>query len=67
MRLSRSDRSHLADWWFTVDRLLLTAALALLGVVKGLLDYVSRHGFSLFAWWRIAVGAAGPAGLLVFG
>jgi cell division protein FtsW len=32
MRLSRSDRSHLADWWFTVDRLLLTAALALLGV-----------------------------------
>ena len=36
-------------------------------VVKGLLDYVSRHGFSLFAWWRIAVGAAGLAGLLVFG
>ena len=32
MRLSRSDRSHLADWWFTVDRLILTAALALLGV-----------------------------------
>ena len=34
-------------------------------VVKGLLDYVSRHGFSLFAWWRIVVGAAGLAGLLV--
>jgi cell division protein FtsW len=29
---SRSDRSLLADWWFTVDRLLLTALLALLGV-----------------------------------
>ena len=35
-------------------------------VVKGFLDYVSRHGFALFAWWRIAVGAAGLAGLLVF-
>jgi cell division protein FtsW len=32
MSISRSDRSLLADWWFTVDRLLLTAILALLGV-----------------------------------
>jgi undecaprenyl-diphosphatase len=28
-------------------------------VVKTLLGYVSRHGFALFAWWRIAVGALG--------
>ena len=28
-------------------------------VVKTLLDYVSRHGFVLFAWWRIIVGALG--------
>jgi len=28
-------------------------------VVKTFLDYVSRHGFTLFAWWRVAVGAAG--------
>jgi undecaprenyl-diphosphatase len=28
-------------------------------VVKTLLDYVSRHGFALFAWWRIVVGALG--------
>jgi len=28
-------------------------------VVKTFLDYVSRHGFSLFAWWRIAVGSLG--------
>ena len=28
-------------------------------VVKTLLGYVVRHGFALFAWWRIAVGAAG--------
>jgi undecaprenyl-diphosphatase len=28
-------------------------------VVKTLLGYVARHGFALFAWWRIAVGALG--------
>jgi undecaprenyl-diphosphatase len=28
-------------------------------VVKTLLGYVSRHGFALFAWWRIAVGTLG--------
>ena len=28
-------------------------------VVKTLLDYVSRHGFVLFAWWRIIVGGLG--------
>ncbi len=28
-------------------------------VVKTLLNYVARHGFALFAWWRIAVGALG--------
>lgn len=26
-------------------------------VVKWLLDFVSRHGFGLFGWWRIAVGS----------
>ena len=36
-------------------------------VVRFLLDYVSRHGFGLFAWWRIIVGSAGLAGLMVFG
>ena len=33
-------------------------------VVRYLLDFVSRHGFALFAWWRIAVGVIGIAGLL---
>jgi undecaprenyl-diphosphatase len=28
-------------------------------VVKTFLDYVSRHGFTLFAWWRVAVGTVG--------
>jgi len=43
------------------------AFLAGLVVVRFLLDYISRHGFAIFAWWRILVGAAGLAGLLVFG
>jgi len=28
-------------------------------VVKYLLDFVTRHGFAPFAWWRIVVGGAG--------
>ncbi|MFC0284568.1 undecaprenyl-diphosphate phosphatase [Camelimonas abortus] len=36
-------------------------------VVRSLLDYVSRHGFALFAYWRLVVGAAGLAALIVFG
>ena len=28
-------------------------------VVKSLLEYVSRHGFALFAWWRVLVGSIG--------
>jgi undecaprenyl-diphosphatase len=28
-------------------------------VVKTFLDYVSRHGFALFAWWRVIVGSIG--------
>lgn len=32
-----------------------------LAVVKWLIDWVGRHGFAPFAWWRIAVGAIGLA------
>lgn len=32
MRLSRADRSIVSDWWFTVDRALLGAILALVAV-----------------------------------
>jgi undecaprenyl-diphosphatase len=45
----------------------ITAFIAALVVVKTLLDYVSRHGFTPFAWWRIILGAAGLAGLIAFG
>ena len=42
----------------------------LLKLVSGrrrLLDYVSQHGFALFAWWRIVVGAVGLVGLALVG
>lgn len=41
----------------------VVAFIAAVIVVRYLLDYVSRHGFALFAWWRIVVGTAGLAGL----
>ena len=33
-------------------------------VVKTFLDYVSKHGFALFAYWRLIVGAIGLAALI---
>lgn len=36
-------------------------------VVRYLLDYVSRHGYALFGWWRILVGGVGLGALMVLG
>lgn len=36
-------------------------------VVRYLLDYVSRHGYSMFGWWRLIVGGVGLAALLIWG
>ena len=36
-------------------------------VVRSLLGYVSRHGFAVFAWWRLIVGSVGLAALYAFG
>lgn len=41
----------------------VTSFFAALLVVKTLLDFVSRHGFAPFAWWRIAVGVVGLAAI----
>ncbi|MFC0217863.1 undecaprenyl-diphosphatase [Pseudochelatococcus lubricantis] len=54
------------------DGLLITvgfiaAFLSGLLVVRSLLVFVARHGLGVFAWWRIIVGTAGLAGLMVFG
>jgi undecaprenyl-diphosphatase len=43
------------------------AFVSALVVVRFLLDYVSRHGFALFGWWRIIVGGIGLGALLVTG
>jgi undecaprenyl-diphosphatase len=36
-------------------------------VVRYLLNFVSNHGFALFAWWRILVGGMGLGALAVLG
>ena len=36
-------------------------------VVRYALDFITRHGFAPFAYWRIFVGAAGLWGVLLFG
>jgi len=45
----------------------VAAFIAGVFVVRHLLDYVSRHGFGLFAWWRLIVGTAGLVALLIWG
>ena len=45
----------------------VTAFISGVFVVRGLLNFVTRHGFAPFAWWRIVVGSLGIAGLLIFG
>ncbi len=39
----------------------VTAFVSGLFVVRTMLDFVGRHGFGVFAWWRIALGAGGLA------
>ncbi|MER8436616.1 undecaprenyl-diphosphate phosphatase [Mesorhizobium sp. M1312] len=45
----------------------VAAFVAALIVVRFLLNYVSRHGYSLFGWWRLVIGTVGLAGLFVWG
>ncbi len=45
----------------------VAAFVAAVIVVRFLLDYVSRHGYALFGWWRLVVGGAGMVALLVWG
>lgn len=52
----------LSDFSYVAVGFLAAFASAVV-VVRALLDFVSRHGFSLFAWWRIAVGCIGLAAL----
>lgn len=45
----------------------VTAFFAAVLVVRGLLAFVSRHGFTPFGWWRIAVGGIGLVALALVG
>jgi undecaprenyl-diphosphatase len=45
----------------------LVSFVAALFVVRALVGFVGRHGFTPFAWWRIVVGAAGLLALWTFG
>lgn len=44
----------------------VTAFFSAVFVVRGLLDFVSKHGFTPFAIWRIFIGTVGLIGLQFF-
>jgi undecaprenyl-diphosphatase len=52
--------------WLIVAIGFLTSFVAAFIVVRSFLDYVSSHGFAVFAWWRIIIGALGLIGLGLF-
>jgi undecaprenyl-diphosphatase len=45
----------------------VAAFITALIVVRYLLDYVSRNGYSLFGWWRLVVGIVGLVALIIWG
>lgn len=45
----------------------VTAFISAVIVVRYVLEFISRHGFAFFAWWRIIVGVAGLIGLYTIG
>jgi undecaprenyl-diphosphatase len=65
--LLKNYKNLTVDDGITIVAGFIAAFVAAIVVVKFLLDYVSRHGFAVFAYWRILLGCAGLAGLLVFG
>ncbi|HYD15193.1 MAG TPA: undecaprenyl-diphosphate phosphatase [Hyphomicrobium sp.] len=60
------DRLHVSDA-LPIGAGFVMAFVTGVVVVKFALDFIGRHGFAPFAWWRIAVGALGLAALAVFG
>jgi undecaprenyl-diphosphatase len=45
----------------------IAAFVVAIFVVRYLVDYVSRNGFVVFAWWRLTVGAVGLIALMIWG
>lgn len=70
MKLTRADRSRLAEWWFTVDHVLLSAFLALIGIGLVLSLAASpavaiKKGFSTYHFVERHVFFAGLSALLL--
>jgi len=53
--------------WSEIAIGFVAAFVSALVVVRWLLGYVSRRGYSLFGWWRIIVGAVALIALLIWG
>ncbi len=51
------------DEFTTIGIGFVAAFISGLFVVRSLLNFVSKRGFAVFAWWRILVGSAGLIGL----
>lgn len=71
MKLTRADRSLISDWWFTVDRLLVSCLLLLIfsGVILSLAaspSVASRLGLDAFHFFKRHALVVGPAIILMF-
>jgi cell division protein FtsW len=71
MRLNRSDRSLVSDWWFTIDRLMLSAVLLLMlgGLVLSLAaspSVAERLGYDTFHFFQRHTIAFVPALAILF-
>lgn len=72
MRLTRSDRSLLSDWWFTVDRLMFSTVLLLMigGLVLSLAaspPVATRLGLDTFHFFTRHALMIGPALIVLIG
>ena len=60
------ERLHVSDA-LPISVGFVVAFITAVAVVKMALDFIGRHGFAPFAWWRIAVGSLGLVALAIFG
>jgi undecaprenyl-diphosphatase len=60
------ERLHVADA-LPIGTGFLVAFVTAVIVVRSALEFIGRHGFAPFAWWRIVIGTLGLAALAVYG
>ena len=60
--LKNIDILTIVDFW-QISTGFIAAFVSGILVVRWLLDFVEKHGFLLFAWWRILVGTLGLLGI----